>query len=168
MQCYFCNSPISDILAQCRRCSRFNPITETEYLIAEFFRRGYAYSDILDSLETYHDISISDRTLRRILADLNLRRRNNLNPVTQQRLHDVVAIELAGPARDSGYRAMQMRLQLHHGLNLPRSTVQEHLRSINPTASANRRYRRLHRRVYENPGPNAVWHLDGKKTLIIQ
>ena len=47
-----------------------------EVLIKYYFYRGYQYEDILDLLATYHNIEISERTLRRRLQMHGLSRRN--------------------------------------------------------------------------------------------
>ena len=39
------------------------------------------------------------------------------------------------------------------------------IKDINPEQSRNRRARKLERRIYTSPGPNAVWHADGYDKL---
>ena len=47
-----------------------------EILIKYYFYRGYQYNDILNFLSTYHNIEISERTLRRRLRMYGLSRKN--------------------------------------------------------------------------------------------
>ena len=35
------------------------------------------------------------------------------------------------------------------------------IKDINPEQSGNHRARKLERRIYKSPGPNAVWYADG-------
>ena len=51
------------------------------------------------------------------------------------------------------------------GFHVPRYTIQTLLRDINPEGTEFRRRHRLRRRVYSNPGPNYVWHIDGRDKL---
>ncbi len=44
----------------------------------EYFNKGHTYEAVLNMLSTHHDISMSLRTLKTWLKELELRRRGNL------------------------------------------------------------------------------------------
>lgn len=60
-----------------------------------------------------------------------------------------------------GYRAMWHTLRVKYGLFVPRSEIQVRLKELDPQGSQDRRRHRLKRKVYEVPGPNYCWHVDG-------
>ena len=51
------------------------------------------------------------------------------------------------------------------GLRIPRVIVQDLLKEMDPEGSELRRKHHLKRRVYQNPGPNYSWHIDGYDKL---
>ena len=52
------------------------------------------------------------------------------------------------------------------GIKVKRSALRASLRRIHPHGVAERRQSHLHYCVYDNPGPNYVWHIDGNDKLI--
>ena len=90
-----------------------------------------------------------------------------MTAVTADRMRDAVLSETLRN-RSSGYRQIWTRLKLSHGLTVPRRCVMETLQELHPARSAARRRRRLHRRYYSSPGPNAVWHIDGKSKSCVK
>ena len=58
---------------------RMNDRANLESLIQEYFEQGYSYRLILCFLSSVHDITISMRTLKRILRRKQLRRRGLVN-----------------------------------------------------------------------------------------
>ena len=69
-----------------------------------------------------------------------------------------------GPCSALGYRAIWHTLEME-GLRIPRVIVQDLLKEMDPEGSELRRKHRLKRRVYQNPGPNYSWHIDGYDKL---
>ena len=59
---------------------------------------------------------------------------------------------------------MRERLR-SNGLHVSRNVVRMAMKFIDNTAVERRKRRRLHRRKYENPGPNHCWHVDGYDKL---
>ena len=50
-------------------------------IIITYFQCGLTHKDILETLGTCHDIFIGDRHLRRILSDLDLKRRSGYTDI---------------------------------------------------------------------------------------
>ena len=50
-------------------------------------------------------------------------------------------------------------------ITVPRDMVMRILRELDPDASALRKAKKLQRRSYVSPGPNATWHVDGYENL---
>jgi len=65
-----------------------------------------------------------------------------------------------GPGSCGGYRTMWHTLELE-GIYVPRQFVQLCLKEKDPEGCEHRKRHKLKRRVYQNPGPNAAWHIDG-------
>lgn len=139
-------------------------ILTREELIQHYFEQGFSYQEILVSLAATHGIMISMITLKRVLKRLQLRRRV---PVSREQiLQTIVDIknELQGSGNFIGYRAMWRRLQ-QRGLIVSCNSVREMLRTLDEDGVRERKLRRLKRRMYVNPGPNFVWHIDGYDKL---
>ena len=133
--------------------------TSREQLIQEYFFLGFSYIEILEFLLIYHNISISMRHLHRLLREMGLRRR--LPNTKWNEIIYAIEKELAGPGRNLGYRGMQARLRLYHGLVVDRETVRQILKFVDPEGVSARRRRRLKRRKYSSKGPNYLYHIDG-------
>lgn len=133
-----------------------------ENIITAYFNSGMAYSTILHFLAIYHNIHLSIRQLNRILRGMGLYRRGN-----RSSLNDVITFiqaQLAGSVSCQGYRTVH-QLMRDGGFNVNRESVRMVLLELDPEGVAGRTRRRLRRRVYHNPGPNQVWHLDGYDKL---
>ncbi len=100
------------------------------------------------------------QTLQRILFANGLRRRGH--PSDLINVVNAVDEELvANRGKALGYRAMQQRLTMSHGLTTNRETVRKLLVLMDPEGVQRRRQRRLHRREYRVKGLNFLWHIDG-------
>jgi hypothetical protein len=67
-----------------------------------------------------------------------------------------------------GYRWMHYKC-VSNGFVVSQETVRILLQIVDPSGVDCRRKKRLRRRLYESPGPNFVWHVDGyNKALIIR
>ncbi|XP_055357957.1 uncharacterized protein LOC129602819 isoform X2 [Paramacrobiotus metropolitanus] len=64
-----------------------------------------------------------------------------------------------------GYRYIFGQLKTG-GLYIQRRRILSSLRRIDPYGVANRYLTFVPRRVYSNPGPNALWHMDGNHKLV--
>lgn len=60
-----------------------------ENLVAAYFKQGYSYSDIVVFMLTLYKIKLSERTVKRILAKLGLKRRT---AHTEERMRSLLAV----------------------------------------------------------------------------
>lgn len=132
---------------------------DRDQIIRYYFDLGFTYPEILAFLALYHELKIGIRQLHRILRSMGLRR-NAVQP-NYNRVIDSIQVELSGSGRDLGYRSMQTRLRLSHGINIDRESVRMILRVLDPDGVSSRRQRRLRRRQYTTKGPNYLHHVDG-------
>ena len=115
-------------------------------------------------LETRDNITVSYRTLRRILKEEKLKRKN----IEESPMREIVAAvykETNDYGKNLGYRFLWQRLRDKYNLTVKQATVLRVLRVIDPRGVENRLRRRLQRRRYRAPGPNHIWHIDGNDKL---
>ncbi|KAJ8915721.1 hypothetical protein NQ315_000655 [Exocentrus adspersus] len=112
-------------------------------LIKVYYQLGLQHQEIIACLLINHDISLSLRHLRRILATMGLFRRKIYSDVNS------IANFIEAQIRKHG-----------HGFVVTQSTVRELLKILDPDGVAIRQRRRLRRRRYYNKGPNYLWHTD--------
>ena len=103
---------------------------------------------------------MSLRTLKRRLDKYGLKKRNNM--IDEDRVRNIIKIEMANAGEQSGYRTIWHALRLVHNIHVPRDLVARLLKELNPGASDARRSKKLQRRKYLSPGPNHCWHVDGE------
>ena len=133
-------------------------MADEEEAIRYYFSRNYDYATILNFLERFNNIKISRGTLMNRLKQYGLCRRGR--HVDEGVVRECIRRELDGSGSLLGYRSMWRRLHSKHGINVPRSVVQNILRELDPEGTELRKARRLKRREYSNPGPNYCWHSD--------
>ena len=111
---------------------------------------------------------MSYSTLLRRLKTYGLKRRGVVDEETfndkflkvQRHLTELIS----GPCSSLGYRSLWHILELE-GLRVPRVIVQDLLKEIDPEGTELDRKHCLKRRMYQNPGPNYAWHIDGYDKL---
>ncbi|XP_039858032.1 uncharacterized protein LOC120715240 isoform X2 [Simochromis diagramma] len=130
--------------------------------IAEYFKRGFTNEEILALLAESHGITISLRTLERILHNNQLWRRKNKTEVGE--VAAFIQAQLAMSGQCHGYRWMHQKCWMN-GIVTDRETVRLLLRLFDGEGVDLRSHRRLRRRVYHSRGPNYVWHIDGYDKL---
>lgn len=127
-----------------------------------YFRLGLRHGEILNLLSTLDQINISMRTLRRVLSRMGLyRRKNESDPI------DVASFlidQLDGHGRLHGYKFHHLNC-IQAGFVVTQSTVRHLLKFLDPHGVEQRRRNRLMRRMYFNPGPNFLWHVDSYDKL---
>ena len=128
-------------------------------IIESYFHSGFEYEAILQFLTKFHAIQMSMSTLKRRLKMFGLKRKSQ--EVNMNELTEIIRRELNGSGCLFGYRAMWHTLRIKHGIFVPRNLVQTQLKELDPLGCQDRRRHRLKRRVYEVPGPNYCWHIDG-------
>ena len=138
-------------------------MADEEEAIRYYFSRNYDYATILNFLERFNNIKMSRETLMNRLKQYGLCRRGR--HVDEGVVREYIRRELDGSGSLLGYRSMWRRLHSKHGINVPRSVVQNILRELDPEGTELRKARRLKRREYSNPGPNYCWHSDGYDKL---
>ena len=138
-------------------------MTETkEELIEKYFRYGYPYKDIIELLNTQHNISVSIRSLQRCLKRLGLSRKND-RP-SSNIVMSVIDGFLKSHGNSRGYRNVKQRLA-ESGVQFSYELVRVALKEIDSEGVKRREKRRLKRRKYTNAGPNDVWHIDGNDKI---
>lgn len=111
-----------------------------------------------------YDADLSFATLRRVLRDHGLSRRNfEESPLAA--IISAIDEKLDGSGCNLGYRAMMTRLQNKYKLKLTQKTVMELMRVLDPGGVAQRRKNRLKRRNYRAHGPMFIIHADGHDKL---
>ncbi|KAL5007351.1 hypothetical protein ScPMuIL_016157 [Solemya velum] len=75
-----------------------------------------------------------------------------------------IAEKLKTSAKLHGYRWMHNRC-IHSGLNVPRNTIYQILRLLDPDGVSSRKRNRLRKRQYISKGLNYVWHVGGYAKL---
>eukprot|EP00794_Sanderia_malayensis_P013398 gene13397-14772_t len=102
---------------------------ELEEVVRYYFLKNFECDTILNLLEKYHGIKISKRKLQDRLKRYALSQRTSQdNQIDEQRIRQYILLELDGPGRLLGYRALWRKLQLRYGITTPRSAVQTLLR----------------------------------------
>ena len=171
MFCYNCGKAFSNTGCFCSNCgtkkrsdqSTFPSFADEKEAITHYFRRGYKYETIILFLSEYHGISLSLRTLKRRLKEYKLDKRSH--STSEDTVCQIIQDEIQGPSSSLGYRGMWNKLRTSYGITVPRDTVMRILKELDPEASALRKARKLQRRSYVSPGPNAAWHVDGYDKL---
>ena len=128
-------------------------------IIESYFHSGFEYESILQFLSKFHAIKMSMSTLKRRLKMFGLQRKQQ--EVNMDEITEIMRRELSGSGCLFGYRTMWHTLRIKYGILVPRNLVQIRLKELDPQGSQDRRRHRLKRRVYNVPGPNYCWHVDG-------
>ena len=170
MFCHKCGGEFGNNVTFCRWCGTLKRREQESVLsstkgerlaIEHHFKRGFCYDTIVHFLAEYHGISMNVRTLKRRLRHYGLRRRNHLHSEHAGTVREIIKREIVSPSSLLGYRGMWNKLRTTYHVTVPRDMVMKILRELDPDASALRRARKLQRRSYVSPGPNATWHVDG-------
>ena len=90
---------------------------------------GFIYNEIIDSLFLNHEIRLSLRQLKRVLAKQNLRRRRFSS---FDEIVDATEEELKGSGGIVGYRSTWQRLLVDHKLSVSKEFVRKALRLMDP------------------------------------
>ncbi len=90
--------------------------------IINYYSLGYSYMEIRAFLSRLHDTDISIRQIHRILRVNRLKRRDCVD-INWNIVVNIVQHELSESGRDCGYRSMQGRLRVKHGLQVDRESI---------------------------------------------
>ena len=124
-----------------------------------------SYKEIVAILLSRHGIRLCLRQVKRVLKQLNLRRRGGNIYASLESIIPAILGELSGSGQCIGYRSMWKRLLRDHNLMVKRKTVEDLMHIIDPIGVAVRRAHRLKRRIYVTKGSNYLWHTDGYDKL---
>ena len=105
---------------------------------------------------------LSIRSLRRILSSARLYRRKHNSDILEVAMFLMNEIEESGQLH--GYKFMHLKC-IQRGFVVNQNTVRLLLHIIDPVGIENRRRNRLRRRMYQNPGPDFMWHVDSYDKL---
>uniref|UniRef100_A0A096M6N5 Integrase core domain-containing protein n=1 Tax=Poecilia formosa TaxID=48698 RepID=A0A096M6N5_POEFO len=123
---------------------------------------GLRHGEILMLLRTVDDVIISMSTLRRTLEKMGLHRRKNHSDPLDVAAFLIDQVESYGSLH--GYKFHHLKC-IQQGYVVSQTTVRHLLKFLDPSGVEQRRRRRLMRRVYLNPGPNFMWHVDSYDKL---
>lgn len=127
-----------------------------------YFELGLSNAEILAFLALAHRTIISMSTLKRTLRRLKLRRRKDYSDLLDVAMF--ISKEHQTSGRLYGYRWMHLKC-IQNNLRVPRDTVYEIMKILDPEGLAARKRHRLKRRQYKSKGPNFVWHIDSYDKL---
>jgi len=147
----------------CGNCGARFPTSGKESLIMDYFRKGFKYTEIVDLLFVKRGIKLSLRTLKSNLKLYGLKRKN-LN-FDVERVVKKLQEEVTGSSSNFGYRTMWQHLRQNHCMYVPRDTIMELIRHVDPDGVSARKSRKLKRRKYHSLGPNHCWKVDGYDKL---
>lgn len=105
----------------------------------------------------------SRRTIQRRMRNFGINA-NRFNEITDSCLDELVS-EIVARLPTCGIRSVQSNLRAN-GIIVQRERVRESLHRVDPIGIEMRQRMALHRRQYNVPSPNALWHIDGNHKLI--
>ena len=113
---------------------------------------NYSWSKIADIL------GISRNTLYRRLREFDIDP-NRFTDISQSELDEILRkIKVESP--NCG------EVLLHKGIKVPRAKLRLAIHRVDHSNTVQRQSSVISRRVYTNPHPNAVWHIDGNHKMI--
>ena len=131
-------------------------------LMQFYFVLGLRHWEILVSLNNIDGICISLSTLRRHLSSLRWFRRKDHSDLLD------VAVFIQDQLNEygmlHGYKMMHLKC-IQSGYVVTQETIRHLLKILDPHGVQLRRRNRLQRRLYQNPGPNFLWHIDSYDKL---
>ena len=123
---------------------------------------GLSQNEMQQFLAIQHRVCISSSTLKRRLKNLKLFKRKLYSDIIDVAVF--IQQEVSSSGKSHGYRWMHLKC-IQSGLNVPRDTVYDLMKLLDPEGLLARRRIRLRRRVYVSKGPNYVWHIDSYDKL---
>ncbi|XP_016336667.1 uncharacterized protein LOC107684819 [Sinocyclocheilus anshuiensis] len=102
------------------------------------------------------------RTLRRHLKHLRLYRRKNQTDLLEVALFLMNELDRYG--KPHGYKLLHLKC-IQAGFVVSQCVIRHLLGILDPDGVQMRRRNRLRRRMYVNPGPNFIWHMDSYDKL---
>eukprot|EP00794_Sanderia_malayensis_P021019 gene21019-23072_t len=129
--------------------------------------QGIHRQDMLDYMKRdYPQYNWSFRTLCRRLNFFKIAKTDYF--VTTQQVKEAVGVELKGPGRQLGYRAMHQKIRQMHGLNVPRDLVYAAMTDLDSKGLSGRAVgaKRQKKGHFVSRGPDWVHSLNGHCKLM--
>lgn len=109
-------------------------------------------------------LGVSRPTLYKLMKDADINQAGRYSNIADGELDDRLAhIKNSHPNAGEVMVSGHLRAQ---GITVKRSMLRSSLHRVDPEGVVERRRTRLRHRVYDNPCPNYVWHIDGNHKLI--
>ena len=128
----------------------------------------HVLSDLLEQEFTQTEIArllgCSARTVHRRILQFGLSSTTQYSAISDGELDKLVK-EFASNFPNAGQKTLCGHLSTL-GHRIQRFRIRESLYRVDPLGVEQRRRRLLHRRKYELPGPNSLWHVDGNHKLV--
>ncbi|KAJ8037931.1 hypothetical protein HOLleu_18876 [Holothuria leucospilota] len=134
---------------------------QVNQLVRFYFHLGFSHKEIVFCLQQCHGVHLSLTTVRRRLKGMALYRRRK-SDLLEVALFVMEELERHGQLH--GYKTMHLKC-IQKSLQVTQETVRILLQLLDPEGVAYRRSKRLRRRLYRNPGPNYMWHIDSYDKL---
>ena len=130
----------------------------SEEQLKEFIALGYK------TMQIAHLLGVSRLTVYRMMHDFNINpadRYSNLSDSQIDQKHSDIKADHPniGEVMAAGHLKVQ-------GIRVKQSALRSSLMRVDPEGVAECRRSHLYHRVYDNPCPNYVWHIDGNHKLI--
>ena len=130
----------------------------TEEQVATLLELHFSNRDITGLL------NVSARTIRRRIIEYGLEQDAEYSELQDEELDDFTK-QFVDTHPNSGQRSLAGYLRML-GLRIQRSKIRESLLRVDPRGIRTRFRQALHRRQYNVPMPNSLWHIDGYHKLI--
>ena len=125
MFCHTCGYPLT-VNANfwsgcgCRKITYnlFESSESEEDLIKKYFKYGYNYQTLCLSLERFHGIEISLRTLKRRLAQYVIKKASA--DISDETMCSIIEWGVKGPSSLKGHRKIRNKLRVTYGITVPR------------------------------------------------
>lgn len=141
---------------------------ELKEKLVQYVREGLKREEILSFVkENFGQYAWSVRSLDRRLRHFDIFYSDR--EVTVEEVREAVATELDGPSKLIGYRPMQKKIRINHGLNVPRDLVYAMMKDLDADGvearapAAKKKKRTGH---FTTKGSNWVHSLDGHDKLM--
>ncbi|XP_031573080.1 uncharacterized protein LOC116307076 isoform X2 [Actinia tenebrosa] len=118
-------------MAECVRNVDWKEDMELKEDLEQYVRRNYRQHETLDLMNVQYPIyAWSKRTLSRRLKFFGIKYVDYDTGVDE--VKNAVEVEMKGPGKLLGYRAMHKKIRDVHGLNVPRNLVYDAIADVNP------------------------------------
>ncbi|KAF4613136.1 hypothetical protein D9613_010694 [Agrocybe pediades] len=129
---------------------------------SEWIEKTFAPHRSLSASEVAEAIGINRKTLQKIMRTHGVD--DSFSAITDEEI-DILVTDLKTKKPGAGIRYV-LGFFRRRGIKVQQVRVRESLRRVDRVGQAVRRHKRIQRRTYSVPHPNALWHMDGHHKLI--